>query len=194
MGRLTAGFMGIVKSFTHVTRRELPVSDVKVDPGGGHNSTPEHFSPLGDDSHALPGDYVIALHVTPTRSEVAGYLDPKLVKKSQPGDKRIYARDETTGADVNEVWLKNDGTVTIVNVNGTFTVFADGSIKGLNANGSFELQSGGDFVVNGATIAMDGSISSPVAVSAPSIVASSLELAGHTHKAGDPPGDTGVNQ
>lgn len=194
MGRVVAGFMGIVKSFTPVTLRGVPVSDVKVDPGGGHNSTPQHFSDLGDDSHALPGDYMIALHVTLTRSEVAGYLDPKLAKKSEPGDKRIYARDETTGLDVNEVWLKNDGTITITNSNGIFTVFADGSIKGSNFNGFFELESGGAFMVNGATIGTDGAISSPVSMSAPSVVANSLELAGHTHKAGTPPGDTGANQ
>lgn len=203
-------------SFVRVNRNEAKLSDVKVDPGGGPNVTAEHFAAAGDDSHPLPGDYV-ALNTDSGsgRESAIGYLDPLNEPKSQPGDKRIYARDGD-GVVIVEVWLKNTGEATIVNENGsvtlrpdggaitttpesTFDAKADGSIKGDNGSGSFELAARGDFLVNGVTIDTNGNITSPATITGPNIVGSTSvkaagkELAGHLHLAGTPPGNTGPN-
>lgn len=204
-------------SFVRLTRNDAKVSDVKVNPGGGPNITAEHFADAGDDSHPLVTDYVALNTDSGAGRETAiGYLDPLNEPKAQPGEKRIYGRDADSGAVVVEVWLKNDGTAVISNDNGsvmlrpdggtvtttpesTFDAAADGSIKGDNGNGSFELQSGGDFLVNGVTIDTSGNITSPATISAPNVSGSSSvqaagkELAGHVHPAGSPPGNTGPN-
>ena len=194
-------------SFVRVTRNDAKISDVKVDPGGGPNVTAEHFASSGDDAHPLPDDYVIINDSAGTgRKASIGYLDPLNIPKALPGDKRIYARDEDTGAVVVEIWLKNDGTAIVSNDNGsimlrpdggsiattpqsTFDAKADGSIKGANSSGSFELQAGGDFVVNGVTIAANGDVTIPS-----SLNLNGKEIAEHIHLAGTPPGDTGVNK
>jgi hypothetical protein len=173
---------------------ETKASDVQVDRGGADNRTPQHFSDAGDDSFPLPGDYVATVGQAGTgRDSAVGYIDPNNQQKATAGDKRIYARDPATGDEVVEVWLKSDGTTTVANANGSFTLAPDGSITGTNANGSFSLQVGGDFVVNGVTIAVDGTITTPTAVNSPSVVANGKELAGHNHPAGTPPGNTGPN-
>lgn len=207
-----------ILSVARVTRNDSKITDVTIDPGGGANKTAEDFRPAGDDAHPLTTDFALASATQRSGGEaVIGYLDPVNEPKAQPGDKRIYGRDVESGAQVCEVWLKNDGSVLVSNENGsvllrsdggtlvttpesTFDAKADGSIKGANGSGQFELQTGGDFVVNGVTIDTGGNITTPAAVNADSVAATTsstaagLELAGHTHLAGTPPGSTGPNQ
>lgn len=194
MGRLAK-----ILSFVRAERRGAKVSDVKADPGGGPNITAEHFAPTGEDAHPLPGDYVATSRAAGTGRETAvGYLDPKNESKAQAGEKRIYARDPDTGDVVVEIWLKNDGEALAINANGsvklrpdggsvvttpesTFDCAADGSITGQNANGAFSLETGGDFVVNGAKITTGGDVVSATGVS----------LNNHPHNQGsDSNGDT----
>lgn len=185
------GRIGKLLSFVRAVRNGAQVNDVKLDPGGGPLITAEHFSSPGDDSHPLPGDYVRVGDVPQSgREAVTGYVDPANAHKAQPGEKRLYARDED-GAEVAEVWLKNDGTVTVVNANGSVTLSQDGSILGQNAAGSFELQASGDFVVNGVTIAADGAVTIPA-----SLTLAGKEIAGHDHditSGSSAPGPTGPN-
>ena len=196
MGRLAK-----LLSFIRVTRNGAKISDVKVDPGGGANVTVEHFAPPGDDSHPLESDYVATMGVHRTGGEVAiGYVDPLNTPKANQGDKRIYARDANTGAVVVEVWLKNDGTAIVSNDDGSVVLNSNGSIKGDNGSGSFELQSGGDFVINGVIIDTNGNITSPATVSAATVAATTAltvagkEMSGHTHSQGnDSDGDSQVN-
>lgn len=203
-------------SFLRTVRNEAKISDVKVDPGGGSNITAEHFAAAGDDSHPLPGDYVFLTTDSGSGRESAiGYLDPMNEPEAQPGDKRIYARDED-GVVIVEIWLKNTGEATVLNENGsvtlrpsggtitttpesTFDANSDGSIKGDNGRGSFELAVGGDFLVNGVKIDTSGNITSPATITSLNIFGSTSvkvagkELAGHLHLAGTPPGNTGSN-
>lgn len=166
-----------VLSFLQLTRNDAKVSDVKIDPGGGPNVTAEHFAPAGDDAHPLTSDYAIATETQRSGgAAVVGYLDPINTPKATPGDKRIYARDADTGAVVVDVWLKNDGTAVTANSNGSSTLNPDGSIVGTNSNGSFELQAGGDFVVNGVTIAANGDVTVPS-----SLNLNGKEIAEHDH-------------
>lgn len=188
------GLISRLLSFVRTQRNNAQISDVKLDPGGGANITAEHFAPPGDDSHPLPNDYVYSAS-TPQRGRFAaiGYIDTLNAPKAAAGEKRIYARN-SSGAPVVEVWLKNDGTATVVNSAGQVTLSPAGSILGSNGAGSFELQAGGDFVVNGVTIAASGAVTIPT-----SLTLSGLELAGHTHaQANDSGGnteqDTGPNQ
>ena len=175
------GLIGLVLSFVRVSRNAVTISDVKTDPGGGPNITPEHFSAPGDDSHPLPGDYVYA-GPTPQRGKYAaiGYMDPTNTPTAQPGDKRIYGRDSDSGAEVVQVWLQNDGTAIISNDNGSVTLRANGSILGQNSAGSFELEQGGDFVVNGVTIAANGDVTIPS-----SLTLNGKEIAEHVHSQGN---------
>ena len=110
--------MGILAkslSFVRVERNGAKLSDVKVDPGGGPNVTAEHFAPIGEDAHPLPGDYVVTSDVSGTgREAVIGYVDPKNESKAQPGDKLVYSREPSedgAGRIITEQWLKNEGTI-----------------------------------------------------------------------------------
>lgn len=187
------GLIGRLRSFFRTALSGDNVSQSTVDLGAGHVVYADHFSAPGDDSHPLDDDYCIAL--SNGREEgfaVVGYVDQRNAGVAAKGEKRIYGRD-SAGASVCQVHCKADGAIVVSNATGVFTVAADGSISGVNPNGNFTLQAGGDFVVNGATIATDGSITSPVSVAAPSVQANGKELAEHTHVAGTPPGNTGVN-
>lgn len=172
MGRIAR-----VLAFLRVTRNNAKISDVKVDSGGGANITAEHFAPVGDDSYPLKTDYALTVDTRRSGGEaVVGYSDPLNTPKAEEGDKRIYARDPSDGSVVIEVWLKNDGTGTMSNANGSMTLSPDGT-----------------YTINGVTIDPSGNITSPSSISAPSVVANGKELDGHLHPAGTVPGNTGAN-
>lgn len=205
------GRIGKLLSFVRTLTHGAHVSNVKLDPGGGANITSQNFQDAGGDAFPLTTDYTAGVDLKRQGvAVVVGYIDPINEPKSLEGEKRIYARDIATGLVIAEVWIKNDGEVTTFNANGsntlrpdggsvtttplsTFDSDADGSIAGVNGNGAFELETGGDFVVNGVTIDTAGKITSPTSISAPSIVANSKELAGHTHPVTSAPGTTGPN-
>lgn len=205
-------------SFVRGLSNDAKVTDVVVDIGGGDNRTAQHFSAPGDDSFPLTTDYALTSDVARSGSKaVHGYVDPINDPAAQEGDKRIYGRDPNTGLSVNQVWLKSGGSVHVANDNGsvllradggaltttpggTFDTKADGSIKGDNGSGSFELQAGGNFVVNNVVITPAGDITTPAAVAAATMAATtsltvaSKEMAGHTHsQANDGGGDSQVN-
>lgn len=71
----------------------------------------------------------------------------------------------------NYIWLKNDNTAEIK----VTTLIVDGNIQ------------------HTGTQTTTGSISATTSLSAPSVQAAGKELAGHTHPAGTPPGNTGPN-
>lgn len=199
MGRLAK-----ILSFMRVTRHDTPATDVKSDPGGGNNITPQHVAPPGDDSHPLPGDYVAILDVTPSRSVAVGYVDPTNTPLTEEGEKRIYSRAAGSGETVAQTYLKNDGTVItsndlgsitllpdggaiIISPAATFVVGAGGSIKGFNEDGVFEMLSSGVFTVNGVTIDTGGNITSPARIKGQTVegiasnIAAGKELVNHIH-------------
>ena len=152
MGRAVA-----VLSATRANRNGMTVTDIKCDPGGGANVTAEHAQPAGDDSHPLPTDYAAVSSAAGTgRQTAVGYFDTANTPKTQPGEKRIYARD-TAGALVVEVWLQNDGSCVVTNGAGTLL-----------------LQPDGEFNINGARITTDGDV----------ITAAGVSLDNHTHAQG----------
>lgn len=90
--------------------------------------------------------------------------------RSQPNVVSDFKNDgirlrNKTGA--HYVWLKNDGTIELKNENGNVTMAPDGTID-----------------ANGAIITPLGAVSSPVSLSAPSIIVDGKELKDHTHSAG----------
>ena len=112
------GMINYLLSFVRTKRGESAVSDVKGNPQGGANRTAQNFTPPGDDSHPLPGDYFLSVDVDQTgRVAACGYVDPKDTQEAQAGEKRFYSRD-SSGEVVATVWLKNDGTITSFNSNG----------------------------------------------------------------------------
>ena len=88
------------------------------------------------------------------------------------------------------VWLKNDGTIETTNENYTSTVNPDGSLTETNGEYTKTVATDGTVNINGFIINPDGSASSPVSVTAPTVTgSSSLVVAGkevkeHTHGKG----------
>ncbi len=141
---LATSWIGKLLSFTRVERNGAKLSDVKLDIGGGEVLTGEHAHPSGEDAVPLPDDYPIAVPLAQTgRIAIVAYVETDATEKAGPGDKRIYARGADRVETV-ELWLKADGTATLANANGFFTLFADGSQRHENPNGS-------------STLAVDGS-------------------------------------
>lgn len=143
------GRIGKLLSFLRVTRNNAKQSDVKINPSSGDNITCDHFSDAGDDSYPLITDYVVTIDIPRSGGQsVVGYIDPLTTKKAQKGDKRIYARD-SSGQDIVEVWLKNDGTIITS-----------------NSNGNIELKPNGDIDINGVNVTINAStkftVNSPV--------------------------------
>lgn len=161
------GLMSRILGFERVDRNGSKVGEIKVDTGGEVNIITDNFLPAGDDSRPLTTDYAYVASVPATgRGVITGFVDPINEGKSKEGEKRIYARDPSDGSIVNEIWLKNDGSVLCSNDNGTF-----------------ELEAGGDILLNGVRIDPDGNITVPGSgsVNSPSIVVDGKELKNHTH-------------
>lgn len=199
------GWIATVKSFIRTQRRNAYISDVTVDVGAHENRQAEHYAPVGDDSVPLRTDFALAHKVTFSgRVAVSSYLDPINPPKAIEGDKRIYAREPSTGLAVTQIWLKSDGSATLSTEHGVLILSKDGSITANNSNGGFGLVPNGDFIVNGVTITSAGefkangvTIDTSGAVDVPSsLKLASKELAGHTHNingGSSAPGPTGGN-
>ncbi|AUG84963.1 hypothetical protein MAELSTROM_44 [Pseudoalteromonas phage Maelstrom] len=105
----------------------------------------------------------------------------------------ISTRDGTVkiALDNDEVRIKNNDTSVIIGVDNvnvaTSSVVID--ITGDSVTGVAP----GGFNLNGFTIDASGAAVSPVSMTAPSMMAAGKELAGHKHKAGTPPDETGEN-
>ena len=172
MGRLAT-----VLALVRTIRNGANAVDITANIGGNFNVTELHLSAPGDDSLPLPGDYAALMEVVGSGQGLSvGYADPLNVGTSEPGEKRIYARD-SAGAVKSFIHLKNDGSVTI-----------------LNANGALLLTASGDVNINGVIIDPSGNITTTGAIEAASVEANGLELAGHTHAVTTAPGTTGPNQ
>lgn len=164
------GLIAKAISFVRAKRGTTKVIDVKCDTGGGKLITTELSQPSGDDAPPLGGDYLAILRVKRSGSGmVVGIVDPESSQKANGGEKRIYGRD-ADGAEVCEIWLKNDG-----------------SIKAENKKGSFELGVDGTFSVNGVTIDSSGNIITKGSVTMAATVTTALSIGGvnlpasHTH-------------
>ncbi len=172
------GMTGQVLSFERQEGTNGSISQTKFQNGEFPETAP-HFADPGDDSHPLPDDLVALSATTGTGAvNAVAYLDPKNKPKTQPGEKRIYARDEN-GAAIAEFWLKNDGSIFLG-----------------NAKGSIGLQANGNVIINGVEIDTDGNITTPAKVEAAELEADSIksgvnEFVGHTHTSTTPGNPTG---
>ena len=170
------GRIAFVQAAEHLVTGTAKNTTVTIDPGGGSSVTASQFSALGDDSLPLITDNAITVSTAGEGTvAIVGYLDPINTRKTAPGERRIYARDASTGISIGELFLKNDGTIVIANENGkielqpdggiilendsgSYGLQADGSHIGENNNGSYVLQADGKFVVNGTAINTNGDI------------------------------------
>ena len=103
-----------------------------------------------------------------TNITIAGEDAEAIVIQTRDGSVKIALDDS-------EIRIKN---------NAVSLVITGSSVTGV-APGGFDL--------NGFTIDASGAAESPVSITAPSAVIGGKELAAHTHPAGTPPGNTGVN-
>ncbi len=178
MGRIAR-----VLSFVRDVANGANVSRVTVNPGGGANITADHLSPAGDDSRPLADDYCITVGTMRTGgAAVVGYIDHANPGQAGPGEKRIYARDDS-GAIVCELWIKADGSATLLNDKGSIALAGDGSVEMKNGAGSMALATSGEFDLNGVIIDSSGNITLPGMIKS-----GAADLAIHTHAQ---PNDTG---
>lgn len=188
MGRIAE-----ILSFTHKLIGGVNTSDVKINPDGGSNITVPHFSAPGDDSVPLTTDSVVTTEIQGTGNEAAvGYVDSKNTPKALQGEKRIYSRD-AGGAEVAEVWLKNDGTIVASNAGGSINLNPDGTLN-INASTSVNVVAPainftGDVIVTGTLTTT--TIAATSIITTGDVVAGGKSLTTHTHLAGTPPGFTG---
>lgn len=158
MGRLAK-----VLDFLRIVRNGDNYTNVSGDPGGGANITSNHYSSPGDDSNPLKNDlhYIGSIEKT-GKGVVLGYLDVNNVQITLPGEKRIYARNDVNGLKICDIWLKNDGSIAI-----------------MNDNGIIELKVNGDIDMNGSTFKTNG------VIEANSLILNGKEIDGHNHNQGD---------
>jgi hypothetical protein len=119
--------MGLVATVLSMVRRALPgrapTADIKVDPWGNAPTTSTLYQPAGDDALPLAADASFIGDSQKNGAPIAvAFLDVVNAGVTNPGEKRIYARD-SGGAIVSSIHLKNDGTIAItsngtVNING----------------------------------------------------------------------------
>lgn len=177
--------MGLIATIKQVLRqqRTVPVDDIEADIGGGDLVTSENFAPIGEDAVPLPGDQVFTVPRSGQGRDVAvGFIDPKAEQLAQGGERRLYSRDGA-GAKVAQIWLKQDGSITLSNDNGSFTLNANGSMRGESGGAFFELENGGDFIANDARMTSDGDV----------VTSDGISLRQHVHTQGnDSAGDTQV--
>ncbi len=186
------GFIAQVKDFKRFERPNgARYAELRVDPGGGPNVTPSHSAPPGYDAQPLPGfDYAVAVSVKGTgRSAVVGYVDTLTEPETGPGEIVVYARDPSTGLRVSELYLGDDGRLSLDNLEkGAFISIArlgDISLHAANKSvaitnnngGEIKLKNDGSVTINGATISLAGEITN----------AAGTVLGTHTHGGGSPP-------
>ena len=175
------GIIALILSFARTIKSNgVKLSEIKADIGGGDIRSAEHYGPAGDDSVPLLTDKAVGIEIPRTGGiSIVGYLDPNNDPIAQAGEKRIFARDQSSGNVVCDLYLK-----------------ADGSIIGSNANGAFELENGGDFIINGLTIDSSGNISGSGTITMTGDIKSgTISLKGHKHPilaGSSAPGPTGV--
>jgi hypothetical protein len=114
-------------------------AEIQVDLGGGDLADADVFGPAGEDSPPLPDDDALLVKLdgeTETLAAVA-YADAT-ARTAEPGERRLYARD-SSGAQVAEVYMQGDGTVTVTGATGsTVEIAADGSISISGASVAFQ--------------------------------------------------------
>lgn len=174
MGR-GRGSVAHVVDAKRTTTDGVPGVDVRVDLGGGHIVTAEHFGDLGDDSLPLPGDVAIIVPGDGTGTwQIVGYGDPATLTKAGAGEKRVYSRS-APGVAAAHVWAKADGTIVI---------------EGLLSGGKIEMDLLGVIDLNGVKIDKSGNLSAPGEVTAMAATpATAVNLS--THQTPSPMGPLG---
>lgn len=174
------GLIGRVMDFIKSQRNNAQIDDIVVQAGGNFNVTAEQY--LSIDKQPLKTDYVALIKDTGNgRYMVVGCVDPINQSITEVGEEALRGRS-SGGSILCKIIAKNDGSVIID-----------------NNNGSFQMQADGSFNINGVIIDIQGNITSPSSISGVNVSATTSmnangkELINHTHPAGTPPNNTGVN-
>ena len=105
------GLIGTLLELLRTTVEGTPITDLKVDPGGGTNVTAELYQAAGDDASPLPDDTVAVVEIPGTGRYIAiGFIDPKNEPTAAPGERRLYSRNSDGDIQVT-IRLSNDGVV-----------------------------------------------------------------------------------
>lgn len=153
------GRLGNVEKVVRGVKGGVPIVQVEVELGD-ELLTAEHLDSPGVDAPPLPGDEVmVAESEGEGETYVAGYADPKNPSLAADGEYRAYARDAEGNIKVT-VWLKADGTGTIFNESGKFTLLPDGSFS--YNDGAFTVDVNGNAKFAGEVTAMVGTPEAPL--------------------------------
>lgn len=156
--------MGVIETIRGLVTRVFTdnledgqITRVMVDPGGNPARTTDHISSPGLDAPPLEGDdFGFGLRSSGEgRFVVLGYASPRSWRSALPGERRQVSR-AISGDVVAEFYLRRDGTILLLGAGG----------------GKAELQTNGDWDVNGAKITIDGDV----------VTSDGISLRSHTHE------------
>lgn len=137
------------------------------------------------DAIAIPGLSTIHTHLNPHPDNAEKKFGDCLLSMRPNGD-IVLTNSKGT------LELLNDETIRLSNSSASYTINPDGSTVETNGSGTKTLASSGVFNINGFIINTDGSVSSPVSVTAPtingtsSVLAAGDEVVNHVHGGVDP--------
>lgn len=143
------GLIGLISDFIKRQRGGQSFGEVAAKTVGGTTQSAQHFGSPGEDASPLPGDRVIMVEGPTSASRAAvGYVAPGDELKTQPGERRTYARN-ADGATVSQVWQYADGRVVIQNQGG----------------GVISMAASGEVQINGVKITTAGDVISATGIS-----------------------------
>ena len=170
------GRLGKVSHCERVIKGGVPAVEVLVELGDDEHPetvTAELLSEPGVDALPLPGDEVMIEEAEGAGETTANaFADPKNAGKAADGERRTYARD-ASGKVVVEAWLKGDGSGSLFNEKGKFTLLPDGSLS--YNDGAFTVDVDGNAKFKGEVTAMAGT---------PTVPLPGVTLSLHTHNSG----------
>lgn len=145
------GAIGKLLSFFRREEAGALLDEAKVDLGGGHTKTVQHYAPPGYDAQPLAGDFPVLVEADGTGEMAAvGYHDTETERKAGPGETRIYARSGA-GVAVAEIWTKDDGTVYVTSlVTGKPVIVKSDDVRLGDEQASRPVACVGDIVMIGA--------------------------------------------
>ena len=175
------GATSTLQTFEIVERDGSKVIASTSDIGGGDIVDADVYLPAGDDSQPLVGDSVALVEVVETGVFAAvGFVDPKMVSKSGPGDVRRISRS-APGTEKAQIHLKSSGEVVLANGLASITISPTGAIDIVAPLG---------VTINGVTIDVLGNLATPLAGDVSTGIGVSLNT--HIHNQTIPPGPPAV--
>lgn len=141
------GRVGNIQSITDVVDGDDKLVELKIDIGGGEIITVPLYSAAGIDSKPCLDDYVVCAETVGYSGQSAvGFLDRQNVSGAKEGEIRIVGRGES-GPEVSEIYLKNDGGMSLNNHVASIDLDSEGTIEARTGPGSIRMDIAGNITI-----------------------------------------------